>query len=201
MDYDGEGSRRTEGSEKRKGSTQCRQEDAQEADEEAGREVTAYEPLGPAMMCRVCARPLEQANRVVGGVVVGVSYAHGFEIPGTPRHKPEPVIVIDEADQVGVCDFCQNPFPVWVYPCGSFTLFLGKDPIKGNQHYGSVEDWGACEACHVDIQADRWDVMEQRSATQQGLDSPAQHKVFGDLLREFWQGFREHRNGDPYREI
>lgn len=152
------------------------------------------------MMCRVCARPLEQANQIEGGVVVGISYAHGFEIPGTPQHKPEPVVVVNEADQVAVCDFCENSFPVWVYPCGSFTIFIGKDSTKGTKHYGSVEDWGACETCHADIQADRWDAMEQRSSIQQE-PNPAGREALTKLLREFWQGFREHRSGEPYREI
>ena len=45
-----------------------------------------------------------------------------------------------QEDQLMICDFCSSPAPAWRYPADSFT------DIAGSR---SVEDWLACEACHL----------------------------------------------------
>ncbi len=59
-----------------------------------------------------------------------------------------------------ICDFCSWPGPAWRYPADSFT------DVAGSR---SVEDWLACEACHLLIAAGNRDALARRSLISPGL--------------------------------
>jgi hypothetical protein len=92
-----------------------------------------------------------------------------------------------------ICDFCSSPAPAWRYPADSFT------DIAGSR---SVEDWLACEECHLLIVLGDRDALARRSLRAPGLRVAV--AVLGraetirycrDLHDRFWNA----RRGEAFR--
>jgi hypothetical protein len=88
----------------------------------------------------------------------------------------------------GNCDFCDDPNPVWGYPCESFQM-----ETPGGQPWGSDGGWAACEQCASCIERnDRQQLVNRYLNTKP--------KEFRDIIRPW--GTRLHnrffrfRNGD-----
>ena len=65
-----------------------------------------------------------------------------------------------------VCDFCLAPNPGWTYPAG-FTAIYGHHLIDV-----SDDEWGACDDCHVLIEAVNIEGLVERMAEMQPVHSP-----------------------------
>lgn len=92
-----------------------------------------------------------------------------------------------------ICDFCSWPGPAWGYPADSFT------DIAGSR---SVEDWLACEACHLLIAASDRDSLARRSLRATGLHVAVAILGRAETIRyclglhnRFWNA----RRGEAYR--
>lgn len=83
------------------------------------------------------------------------------------------------------CDFCSDPHPPWDYPCESFELW---------GLVNSLDSWGACDACHLLIQADQWDALAERSKAKMGVPAIPLH-----IHRQIHEAFRKHRKGPALR--
>lgn len=164
------------------------------------------EPVGQAMICSACGYGLEGYEEWIGTKLQRISYRHGYLPPDIdPHHKPVPVPRPDNDTEVkGVCDFCIASDPIWVYPAKSFHIDIAERQEPGSVHtssYGSVGDWGACQTCHDDIEADRWDAIMERNLGSDPIRGIEPIKTLLKLkLAEMYKGFRLHRTGPAYRE-
>jgi hypothetical protein len=163
------------------------------------------EPVAPEMVCEICGYGLEQYEQWAGGKLQSSEYSHGYLPPGIPPHQPVPrPRPGNHADVMGVCDFCTEPDPAWIYPCESYHTMLGtKFEIDGwkSESYGSVGDWGACDTCHNMIETGNWDAMVERNLKAQPERQVEPAKSFlKKAIREMWRGFEANRTGPAYRE-
>lgn len=115
------------------------------------------------LMCETCKRPLDVLTDLDGSMV---GYAHASNISVGPHHYPIPVQRIDALASV-VCDFCSTPDGAWRYPTQTFET-EDVNASENGEPYGpitprSVGDWMACDVCHDDIEANRWDALAKRS--------------------------------------
>jgi hypothetical protein len=164
------------------------------------------EPVGQAMICSACGYGLEGYEQWVGNKLVKISYAHGYLPPDIdPHHEIAPIPRPDDNAEVkGVCDFCIAPDPIWTYPAKSFHLDVAELQEPGATHtqsYGSVGDWGACQRCYEDIEADRWDDIMERNLQSDAIRQMEPIKtLLKAKLADMYKGFRLHRTGPAYRE-
>jgi hypothetical protein len=121
---------------------------------------------------------------------------------------PEPTTIItvtadDRAEPL--CDFCNEPRPVWLYPAHEFTIVVGA--LDENGVAESVDQqfdgqWAACSPCA------EWIERGERAAllayavsfrTFEGADAEHVEQMIG-MLAEIHRQFLLHRNGPrrPY---
>jgi len=60
------------------------------------------------------------------------------------------------------CDFCSAPDPAWKYPAESFVV---KHVVttKNNLTLNSIEEWYACEACYMLVEANEREILAKNS--------------------------------------
>ncbi len=99
---------------------------------------------------------------------------------------------------LGVCDFCSRPHPVWEFPCADF-----KQPAVPGVELGqlSLGAWGACEPCAALIRSGRWEQLADRAMKELigKPDSAAEAALLRMFLRELHRRFAQHRKGPPAR--
>lgn len=163
------------------------------------------EPVAPEMVCDTCGYGLENYEQWVGGKLESSKYMHGFLPPEVPPHEPVPrPRPANHAEVKGVCDFCLERDPAWIYPCESYGTIIGTKLESGDlkaEHYGSVGDWGACDTCHDFIEAGDWESMLERNLNShpERLIEPVK-SLLKKAIREMWRGFESNRTGPAYRE-
>lgn len=92
---------------------------------------------------------------------------------------------------MGLCDFCNEPDPVWVYPAHDILMVPTDDEEPVHQ---SVGGWAACDTCSTLIERRDTDGLLVRAlgrAHELGLPT---EKVLPDL-RELFVAFFEARTG------
>ena len=92
-----------------------------------------------------------------------------------------------------ICDFCSSPAPAWRYPAVSFN-----DSFGGR----SVEDWLACEACHLLIVLGDRDGVARRSMRAPGVQMAVGllGRAFAlDYCRDLHERFWKARRGAAFR--
>lgn len=150
----------------------------------------------PRMMCASCRRPLNGKRNFIGDLEIGVSYHHGAVLDATiPDHEPVPIPIDAGPSSVGCCDFDTAPGPRWTYPCGDFqaSAIVG---TLGSMSQHSSGGWGACDECHADIEADRWDAILHRLNTRRQAEVGRPFEgVALVMIKALWEGFVEHRTG------
>lgn len=164
------------------------------------------EPVAQEMICSTCGYGLENYEQWTNGIFQKVTYQHGYLPPGVdPDHKIVPIPRPDNTLEIkGVCDFCMAPDPIWTYPAKSFHTDIAEQHKPGEVYtssYGSVGDWGACQQCYEDIEADNWDAMVERNLK---LSPERMIEPIRTLLKlkimDAWKGFRLNRTGPAYLE-
>lgn len=164
------------------------------------------DPVGAPMICSACGYGLENYEQWTNGVLQGVTYAHGYLPPDVdPNHEINPIPrPADNMEVKGVCDFCISPDPIWTYPCKSFSIEIGMKVEPGGtdtKSYGSVSDWGACQQCHDDIEADRWTAIAERNLDYEPIRRQEPIRSYLIVkLEEMYKAFRLHRTGPAYLE-
>jgi hypothetical protein len=152
------------------------------------------------LICGTCHRPLDVLTDEAGNVK---DYWHASGISIGPAHNPVP-IPRDEAltESTLVCDFCSTPGGAWRYPARTFDspdVAAGDHALQRMTEPAdltprSVGDWMACDVCHADIAAGRWDSIAERACR-------AQPRFLRTELRRgvkrLHAQFRAHRTGDP----
>lgn len=95
-----------------------------------------------------------------------------------------------------VCDFCSDPLPKYLEPCGDFTIAGGGRP--GQRGFDVLEksrgSWKSCQTCHDLIAAARWRQLEERavdSIRRKRMGLP--RDMIAQGVRLMHASFREHR--------
>jgi hypothetical protein len=150
-----------------------------------------YDPLTRDIwVCRVCRRPLDlrQFDEPDTGIIVDYQWEHTAQDRVNEDHKPDPVRLKDSGGEiVGRCDFCNEPGPIWNYPCEDF------DMAHNGQHAGFIGDWAACNRCHLNITKNEWGRIAERNAkASPGLGRNQVKRWVTALHAEF----RKHRTGN-----
>jgi hypothetical protein len=157
----------------------------------------------PRMLCGRCRRPLDWQPYYEGGQRVGFAYSHpAIALP--EDHAPEPIPEEGPVSAVTACDFCAAPGPSWEYPARPFTTTDvlqvtpgGElDAVFSSVIYRSDDAWGACERCHDDIEAGRWNRVTYRALRRHRASLRAELEP---TMRALWAVFEEHRSGPPRR--
>lgn len=138
-------------------------------------------------MCAVCRRPLDRHVEFVGNDQI-TTWLHAVVIDGTPDHTPVPVPAVD-GEMVTLCDFCGTPGVLWVYPCADFPFVIAELADGDELGQGSSGDWGACQACHEDIERDDWPAVLDRRSKE-----PMERLLVAVML----DGFQAHRTGPAH---
>ena len=155
----------------------------------------------PHIVCRTCMTTLDVVDHLDDNpvdrrlTVPGRrEYKHAAAVSlriGNTDHPVDPVLYDPTTmELVGVCDFCSTPGPRWRYPATSF--------IDTKSGYGSVDDWGACDACHDLIE--RGDPRSQRALVDRSLarfTTVWERRAMRPDLTAFHDQFRLHRTGPP----
>jgi hypothetical protein len=154
------------------------------------------------LMCATCHRPLDVVTNDAGEMV---DYWHASNIVHGPPHDPIPTLRIEGLASI-VCDFCCAPEAGWRYPARTFDsrdLALVDIALKrpfaqngGSMTPRSVGDWCACDACHEDIQRNRWDAIADRNL--RGKPRFIRRELRPEIRRLHRQ-FQANRTGDPRR--
>lgn len=147
------------------------------------------------LMCEVCNRPLDVLTDEEG-VIKDYWHASGISIGAT--HDPVPVVRVESA-AILICDFCSTPGGMWRYPARTFDGAAGPADVASLKERAfvtsrSVGDWMACDVCHSDILANRWDAIASRGV--RGAPR-AMRPEFKRHIRILHQQFRKNRTGDP----
>lgn len=123
--------------------------------------------FAPSAICANCRRRLiPNEQRDGDGNVLTYTYEHPRQLAGVDCTKVEPLLFDGEdraPDQVSVCDFCGIPGVSWDYPAEAFMC--PGDPI-----FMFSGAWTACDACHADIEVERWGTMALRQCQVFGMD-------------------------------
>lgn len=164
------------------------------------------DPIAPGMVCGTCGYGLETYELWENGKLTSSRYEHGYLPPEIDRsHEIKPILrdTLKESEILGFCDFCLAPNPPWTYPCGSYHVAIGTKNITGGtatESYGSVGDWGACDACHDDIEADCWgNVLERNLRSDPERMVEPLRTLLSIKIREMWRDFERSRTGPAYR--
>lgn len=147
-----------------------------------------YDPLTREIwVCRVCRRPLDLRQWTdTDGITYDYRWEHAQQDQPGENHHPDPVRLADSGGEiVGRCDFCNEPGPIWTYPCGDFEF------TQHGQHSGFVGDWAACNRCHRDIEAQMWSRVAQRNASH----FPTGRNQIKRTVEALHAEFRRHRLG------
>ncbi len=88
-------------------------------------------------------------------------------------------------EQNSICDFCGALGVAWDYPTDDFST-------PGDDELIMVGVWAACDLCHDDIEADRWDMVLKRwcMVNESVLDESAAAHLAG-----IYSEFRLNRQG------
>jgi hypothetical protein len=121
---------------------------------------------------------------------------------------PEPTITITvTADDRGgpLCDFCNEPGPVWLYPAREFTIVVaavGEDGVAETVEQEFDGQWAACGPCAEWVE--RGDLAALLAyavsfRTFEGDDAEHVERMIG-MLAEIHRLFLLHRDGPrrPY---
>lgn len=98
---------------------------------------------------------------------------------------------------VGVCDFCAAPEPVWLFPAGDFlTGTANEDGV-----HASVGAFAACEDCRALVEEGLEPLLEHAvDRYMERTASPPSHRPsLTRALRQFYESFYEKREGPPVR--
>ena len=152
-----------------------------------------------AMICGNCHRPLEEFTDAAGN---SLHYQHSAGIAGGAKCPGvAPVPRTGAQHTLTLCDFCVWPGPTWRYPVISFKSAVKifqpeRNRMVSPQSHG---DWLACEDCHADIEANRWEAILDRYGRNSTLPREARRKGRKDVAR-YHQEFRHHKTGPatPY---
>lgn len=155
-------------------------------------------PSTPAMYCRICLLPLDSFEAYDKDRLTKIEYRH-------PEwqdvdHEPDPAMIEDYTEIKTHCDFCLAPVRSggWTFPCADFEVLMMVDPDRSTTHTSSG-DWSACDECHLDIHAGRWEAMLNRNMDNTSV--PERMKPMARVMAmNLWEGFRAHRTGRPYHE-
>jgi hypothetical protein len=93
------------------------------------------------MACAQCTAPL---NRDGGGYRHPMHHRHD-------GHQPVPVPLRELGTVARVCDFCTDPYPLWIYRGPDMAVLAAAGTAETGYLHGFGGDWSACAACTTDI--------------------------------------------------
>lgn len=87
-----------------------------------------------------------------------------------------------------VCDFCFDSRVRWEYPCPTFTI--------PEIHFGSENEWLACDRCSAMIEAENWEELASRSIRSWETRIGRGGEWQSSMIRRIQAGFAEHHDGE-----
>lgn len=163
--------------------------------------------VGAPMSCDVCGTRLNNFEQWDGNKLTKITWNHGLVPAGVPPHEPVPVLIDPNVmPKVGYCDFCTSDKPTWAYPSSPFRmpdLKLGENHPSGLDWlgYGSGDDlWAACDECHGDIEALRWEKITNRFLAHKAVPKMGKSSLRRDA-EYLHRQFRLHRIGPPFKTV
>ena len=119
----------------------------------------------PDVVCRVCHCTLDVGTTYEGDTLIDFHFKHppATGVLGFPEHDPEPVAPSPDIERVGICDFCSETQPAWIYMASNFEVHFD----SMNTVETSVGAWAACERCHTLIEAENYRELCERALRRQ----------------------------------
>jgi hypothetical protein len=102
-----------------------------------------------------------------------------------------------------VCDFCDDPNPIWAYPCRDFKssmgfLVIGTRSADDGEHRAAFRGpWAACAGCALCIENRNWTALAHRSmrAADADLVERLGSAYLIETLKDRHKEFDRHRHG------
>lgn len=143
--------------------------------------------------CQICRRVLEAFRDADTGELwwdhTAMDRADGVNHVAVPV----PYSMIGGEDAVRErCDFCGNYDPGWTLPVADFNMADRHGPGK---HWGSTEDWRACQVCAGLLIDKRWHELLMRAAQASAKRDGVGLDVKLRELRPLYAQVRKHQQG------